>query len=140
LAIIHKLTSNHKNDLTWDGARTRSYSLENGKVIESWLIGKAEKAENFALRYYKLGLGMNTRKECHAHDHGIIIMHGKALIILENEQIEAEMGDVVYISSDEEHQLRNIGDENLGFMCIIPAKRMKNNNEVWAETGLFEDE
>lgn len=75
MTIIYKHTSNWNNNLTWDNARTREYPMQNGGVFETWLIGKAENAQNFALRYYNVAIGNSTRLESHAHDHGIFILH-----------------------------------------------------------------
>jgi oxalate decarboxylase/phosphoglucose isomerase-like protein (cupin superfamily) len=33
-----------------------------------------------------------------------------------------EAGDIVYIPQNEQHQFENIGDEPLGFLCVIPSK------------------
>lgn len=139
MTAIHKLSSDWKDKLTWNSAHTRIYPMHNGSVLETWLIGKAENAQNFAIRYYNVSVGSSTREESHAHDHGIVILHGKALVTLEDEEHKAGTGDVIYISPNTKHQLKNIGTENLGFICVIPARRMKGANEVWAEAELFED-
>ena len=138
MTTIYKRTSNWSNNLTWDNARTREYPMQDGGVIETWLIGKAENAQNFALRYYNVAIGSSTRQESHAHDHGIFILHGDALILLGNELHATTQGDVIYVPPHTEHQIKNIGAEPLGFLCIIPARRKKGNTEIWAETGLVE--
>lgn len=138
MTIIHKLTTDWQNNLSWDGTRTRDYKLEDGNVLETWLIGKAENAKNFAMRYYNVAVSSSTRQESHTHDHGIFILHGHALILLENEKYETTQGDVIYIPPHAEHQIKNIGTQPLGFLCVIPARRIKGGEEVWAEAGLFE--
>ena len=41
-------------------------------------------------------------------------------VLLGEEEFEVTFGDVVYISPDEVHQLKSIGDEPFGFLCVIP--------------------
>ena len=136
---IHKFEGQWGETLKWSGARTRQYgSGDSENVLETWLIGKAEGAENFALRYYKLGKDGHSKKETHAHDHGILFLHGEGHVLLGDENYNVETGDVVYIPPNISHQIRNTGLEALGFLCIIPAKRTKNEAVVWAEEGLFE--
>ena len=90
-------------------------------VVENWLIGKGENAQNFAVRYYEVDVGGFSHAEQHPHDHGVIILRGKARAILWDEEFDVEPYDVVYIEPDHFHQLINIGDEPMGFLCIIPA-------------------
>jgi hypothetical protein len=35
--------------------------------------------------------------------------------------------------------IQNTGEDVLGFLCIIPAKRIKNGQMVWSEENLFVD-
>ncbi len=38
-----------------------------------------------------------------------------------DEEVEVGPGDVVYIPGNERHQFRAVGDEPLGFLCVVPA-------------------
>ena len=133
---IHKFKGAWGNTFKWGGARVRTYDNEKSNgVTETWLIGKAEKAENFAMRYYEVGPHGHSRKEQHAHDHGILFLRGSGSVLVENEQFDITTGDVVYIPPNVLHQITNTGTEPLGFICIIPAKRHKHDRVVWAEEG-----
>lgn len=126
----------------WEGQRTRAYptSTEYAEVTENWLIGKAEQAENFALRYYQVGPNGFTRKENHPYDHGIVILHGQGEALIGAEKQAFSQGDMLYIPPDVEHQMINTGDGPMGFLCIIPAKRQKHGETVWADEKIkFED-
>lgn len=140
MGTIHKFTGDWKNIFKWDGSRTRAYHANNvNQVTETWLIGKAEKAENFAFRYYQVGPDGYTREEQHPHDHGILIMQGKGEILIDKEITPVSQGDVIYIPPNALHQLINPGENPLGFLCVIPAKRRKGNKVVWAEEGISFD-
>lgn len=136
MTTIHRFTGTWLDDMRWEGARTRAYSGEASGATETWLIGKAEGAENFALRYYTLQPGGHSREEEHPYDHGVIFLHGRGEVLLGDEVAAVGQGDVVYISPDERHQIRNTGDEVLGWLCTIPARRFKQDKTVWAEEGL----
>ena len=51
-----------------------------------------------------------------------MILKGRARVLLGWEVHEVEAGDIVYIPQNEQHQFENIGDEPLGFLCVIPSK------------------
>jgi oxalate decarboxylase/phosphoglucose isomerase-like protein (cupin superfamily) len=40
---------------------------------------------------------------------------------LGDQQVTVGPWDVVYVPGDEVHQFCNLGDEPLGFLCVIPA-------------------
>ena len=59
--------------------------------------------------------------ERHPHDHGVFILRGRARVRLGSEEVEVGPRDVVYVPGNELHQFQAIGDEPLGFLCVIPA-------------------
>ena len=79
-------------------------------------------ARQFIIRYFRVEPGGWTAIENHPHDHGIFILHGRARILLGEEEVEVGPRDAVYIAPHEVHQLTPIGDEPLGFLCIVPPK------------------
>jgi quercetin dioxygenase-like cupin family protein len=109
---------------------------EVNQVSETWLIGKKEGAENFAFRYYEVGPKGYTRKEQHPYDHGMLVLKGKGEALLGEEIHPISGGDVIYIAPNLLHQLSNTGEDLLGFLCVIPAKREKEGKIVWAEEGI----
>lgn len=134
---IHKFKGEWGQLFEWEGARVRQYNTEEVHgVTETWLVGKAEGAENFAIRYYELEPGTHSRQEQHAHDHGILLLRGAGRVQIADEQFPVATGDVVYIPPNVLHQVLNTGPEPLGFICVIPAKRSKSGQVVWAEEGI----
>ncbi|MGQ9625951.1 MAG: cupin domain-containing protein [Anaerolineae bacterium] len=122
MGVIHRFREEGKSCL-WEGARTRPYSGEGYEGTMQWLIGKPEKAPNFALRYFEIQPSKSSHLEQHEHDHGVIIFRGKAKVRMGEEEQLALPGDIVYIPPNEIHQFTNVGEGTLGFFCIIPAKR-----------------
>jgi quercetin dioxygenase-like cupin family protein len=91
-------------------------------VSVRWLIGPSERAANFALRYFEIEPGGWSSLDDHAHDHGVLILRGQGRVLLGEEECQVGFGDVVYIPPHEVHQFRNIGEEPLGFLCVIPSR------------------
>jgi quercetin dioxygenase-like cupin family protein len=133
--IIKKMTGDWSSAPQWNQMRSRVYptSTDYAQITENWLIGKAEGAQNFAMRYYHVDVGGFSRKEHHPYDHGILILHGEGEVLIGTETFSFSAGDVIYIPVDEEHQLINTGTFPMGFICVIPAKRTKNGETVWAD-------
>jgi len=136
VSLLHRFTGEWGRSFSWDGARTRVYSEGATGASETWLIGKAEGAQNFALRYYELTPGGHSREEAHDYDHGVVFIRGEGLVLCGEETYQVSMGDVVYIDPNERHQIVNRGETTLGWFCTIPARRPKKGKIVWAEEGL----
>jgi|SRR5208283_4877719 len=122
MSVVHRFTG-EENNFNWEGTISRGYLKAgagggDGKV----LIGKADGAQHFIIRYFRIEPGGWTALENHPHDHGIFILHGRARVLLGNDEVEVGPRDAVYISSGEVHQLRPVGDEAFGFLCVIPPK------------------
>ncbi len=88
------------------------------------LIGPRERAPYFVIRYFELPPGCRSSLDRHPHDHGVVVLRGRAQVQLGEERFEVGPGDVIYIAPHEVHQFVNIGEEPFGFLCVIP-------NKVW---------
>ncbi len=122
MSVVHRFTGTPDN-FEWDGAVPRGYESAStkgasGKVI----LGRKDGARNFVFRYFRVEPGGWTRLEQHPHDHGVMILHGRACVRLGDKEVEVGPRDLVYISPNELHQLRPVGDEPMGFLCVIPPK------------------
>ena len=106
MGAVHR----RRDDGTWEGVAPRPY--EAGRRHE--LIDAPE----YRVRYFEVPPGERTRLERHAHDHGVVIERGAALVTLGDEQHELGPGDVVYVAPDELHCFEALGDEPLGFLCV----------------------
>ena len=120
MSTIHR----HRGQYDWEGVSLDRYPPEKEMkgVSVRWLIGPAEGAPNFALRYFEIEPGGWSSLDQHAHEHGVFILRGQGQVLLGEEEANLAFGDVVYVSPYEPHQFKNVGDEPLGFLCIIPAR------------------
>lgn len=126
-AIHHNI--GQKGIFEWQGAVKKEYAdgvakgVKNGQVI----IGDQDGAEHFVFRYFCIEPGgYSTIDDVHEHDHGLFILHGRALAHIGETLEEVGPNDVIFIEPWMPHHLETIGDESLGFLCIIPNKEMLN--------------
>jgi len=87
------------------------------KVKVKYLLHKGVGAKRLQLRLFTLDVGGYTPLEKHAHEHEVFMLRGKALVRGGEQEVEVKAGNVIFISSYEEHQFRNIGDEPVEFLC-----------------------
>ena len=71
------------------------------------------------MRYFEVPPGGRTARERHAHDHGVMIVAGRARVTLGDAVHEVGEGDVVYVPGDELHCFEALGEEPLGFVCVV---------------------
>ena len=118
MSTIHRATTAENGEFRWQDVPVRVYGPENSGAMHATrqiMIGTEESAPHFHLRYFAVQPGGYTSLDQHAHDHGVYLLHGRARLRL--------AGDVVYISGNEVHQFFTLGEEPMGFLCIVPAKR-----------------
>lgn len=126
MSIIHHAATSENGELRWQDVPVRAYGPENSgadRATRQIMIGADEGSGNFHMRYFAVQPGGYTSLDQHAHDHGVYILHGHALLRLGDEECELGPGDVVYISSNEIHQFFALETEPFGFLCIVPARR-----------------
>jgi quercetin dioxygenase-like cupin family protein len=74
-------------------------------------------AKRLQLRLFTIDVGGYTPLEKHKHEHEVFILHGKALVRGGDREVIVKEGNVIFISSWEKHQFRNMGKEKLQFLC-----------------------
>lgn len=122
MGIIHKQTAPGPV-FAWDGVGV--YTYNSNEATKQVVIGREDGANNFEVRVFTIPVGGASSLDEHAHDHGVVVMHGRARVMLGEAFDEVGAGDVVYIPSWERHQFTTLGDEPFSFLCIIPPKPVK---------------
>jgi quercetin dioxygenase-like cupin family protein len=108
----------------WEGVQAHTYpDPELTGVLKHELIGARDGAQGYEIRHFHVPAGGRTARERHPHDHGVMIVTGRARVTLGQEVHEVGPGDVVYVAGDELHCFEAMGDETLGFVCVVPAPR-----------------
>jgi len=89
-------------------------------VTKQVLLGEAEGAADFIVRYFTLPPGGRSAYDQHRHQHGVVVTHGAGRVLLGEQWHQIGVGDAVLIDTDEIHQLEATGEGPLGFICVIP--------------------
>ena len=95
------------------------------KVAVRWLIADREGAPNFYMRLFEVEPGGYSPRHEHDYEHEIFFLEGRAVVLYDGEEYHVGPGYVAYIPPNIEHQIRNVGEEPLRFICLIPASAKK---------------
>ena len=121
MSAVHRFTGNTNQDkYAWDGIDPLPINTEEvHNVMKHVLVGPNDGAPNFIIRYFNVPVGEKSFYDQHPHEHGIVILNGKARVQIDDNFYELGPLDSIFISGMAIHQLVNIGDESLGFICVI---------------------
>ena len=124
MSVIHRFTGHPDEDrYTWDNVEPIAINTGDlHNVMKHVLVGAEDGAQNFIIRYFQVSFGGHTFHHSHPHEHGIMILHGQAKVIIEERSQSLSPLDSVFICGDDTHQLINTGDTTLGFLCVIPCE------------------
>lgn len=114
------LVRHRRADGGWEGVTPRRYPAGAERHT---LIGAEEGAGEVELRYFRIPAGASSARERHAHEHAILVLEGRARVLLGDREHDAGPGDAVFVASDEEHRLTAVGDAPLGFLCTALVRR-----------------
>jgi quercetin dioxygenase-like cupin family protein len=118
MGVIHRRSG--VDGTGWDGVAPQAYDDPSlAGVRKHELIGEAEGARQYRMRYFEVPPGGRTARERHPHDHGVMIVAGRARVTLGESTHEVGEGDVVYVPGDELHCFEALGDGPLGFVCVV---------------------
>jgi quercetin dioxygenase-like cupin family protein len=90
------------------------------KLSVRWLITKEMGAKNFAMRLFKMEPGGYSPFHSHPWEHEVFILEGEGVVVGGGEERKFRAGDVIFIPSNEEHQLKNNSEKTVKFLCLIP--------------------
>lgn len=84
-------------------------------------IGKADGATHFCMRVFEVEKNGYSPRHTHDWEHEIFIHQGNGEVYQEGRWAPVVPGSTLFIPGNEEHQIRNAGDQTLVFVCLIPA-------------------
>ena len=121
MSTVHRFTGNPaKGQYRWENVEPKTYNTEEVQgVLKHVLVGPSDGAPNFIIRYFHVPVGQNTVYDQHPHEHGVVILHGKAKVQINDDFYELGPLDSIFISGQDIHQFTNIGDGPMGFICVI---------------------
>lgn len=122
----------YNNNFQWEGRAVQVYKDSVSKdfkdISRIELTGKNGENTKFDLRYFQIEPGGFSSFERHLHEHVVICIRGKGVIINGDEKYILSPHDIAYVKPNQPHQLRNEFDESFGFFCIVDHERDKPVN------------
>ena len=121
MSTIHRFIGDQPEGVyAWQDVQPMEFNTEEVRgVLKHVLVGPADGAPNFIIRYFQVPVQSQTFHHAHPHEHGMVILHGKAKIQINDDYHELGPLDSIFLSGDVIHQVTNIGDSPLGFLCVI---------------------
>lgn len=92
-------------------------------VKMQWIFTIDDGVENFAMRRFIMERGGEIPEHSHWYEHEIFMLKGKCLITVNGKEIIAEKGMALFVPPNAKHSYKNIGDEEVEFLCMIPLKK-----------------
>jgi quercetin dioxygenase-like cupin family protein len=122
MSIIHHFSGDtSQNAYRWEGVEPETITTDEIQgILMHVLIGPKDGAPTFVMRYFQVPPGEQTFFHTHDHEHGILILHGKAQIQINENLRELAPLDAIFISGEDLHRVINTGEDPLGFICVIP--------------------
>lgn len=98
--------------------------LFDGEIVKNVtgrvVIGQEDGAPNFCMRVFTVGPGGFTPRHAHEWEHEIFVHSGRGQVYRKGEWADVRAGSIIFIPGNEEHQLRNTGEQEFTFVCLIP--------------------
>jgi len=105
------------------------------KVRVRYLLHAGVGAERLQLRLFTIDVGGHTPLEKHTHEHEVFMLRGRALVRGGDKEVMVKPWDVIFISSYEKHQFKNIGDEPVEFLCTKETHKTPTKDEKREENA-----
>ena len=88
MGVVHRFKGEN-GDFDWEGVELEEYNKGGAKgSSKRVIIGPKDGANNFSVRYFEVERGGQTSFDLHEHDHGIIILRGKARVLVGFEVVD----------------------------------------------------
>jgi quercetin dioxygenase-like cupin family protein len=85
------------------------------------VIGQQDGGNHFYMRVFEISPGGHTPRHTHAWEHEMFVHGGAGEVYGNGRWTPVKPGNVVLIPGEEEHQIRNSGEELLVVVCLVPA-------------------
>ena len=122
MSVVHYFKGK-EGDYAWEDVPVKEYGDEFVGVTKQVFIGPDDESNNFIMRYFRLEPGSHSNLETHPHEHGVLILHGKARVQINDDFFSVSKNDAIFISGGDLHQFVVEGIAPLGFLCVIKARK-----------------
>ena len=116
----------HKGGFEWSGVKNQPYKTSGSdwsNIVRKVLIGAHGESAKFHVRYFEISPQGKSSLECHRHEHVVICVKGRGVVLTGRTKRALGFMDTIYISPNTVHQLSNPHKGPFGFLCIVNARR-----------------
>ena len=109
----------------WDGIEVKPYKGEGAHFsgITRQLLFTGGDGLGCELRYFEVAPGGWSSLERHHHAHAVIVIRGRARVLVGDRVIEARTHDLVRVPPLTWHQFQAADEEPFGFLCMVDCER-----------------
>lgn len=108
--------------IQYDDVKASSYANSGiAGVTARVVIGKKDGANNFCMRVLEFAPVSQSLRHSHDWEHEMFVHAGAGEIYGDGRWNPLNSGSVVFIPGKEEHQIRNLCQEPLIIVCLIPT-------------------
>ena len=97
-------------------------SFESTTPVKAWV----------SMRLFEILSWFGMKEDSHPYEHEIFILEGKGSVKLGRRSEIIRKGDALYIPQREVHSIKNLGENMLKFLCMVPYSYLKHKGgEKW---------
>lgn len=85
-----------------------------------WVIAEKDGAPNFSMRVIEVEPGGYSPFHNHPWEHEVFILQGRGVLVQQDEETPLSQGDVIFVPPGTQHQFKNVSEDKLEFICLIP--------------------
>ncbi len=104
-----------------DEVREEEVQMEGAKDVTIQILINRPPAPTFVMRRFRIKPGGYTPLHAHDYEHEVYTLQGIGEVLDGELHYTIKPGSVIYVPPHKVHLFRNIGEEDLIFLCIIPA-------------------
>ena len=91
-------------------------------VTMKLLVGQSDGAPTFAMRHFSVEASGCTPLHQHDWEHEVLVLSGNGELECAGVVSPITSGDSIFVPANDLHQFRNLSQESLEFICIVPVE------------------
>jgi len=104
-----------------DESKAEKVQMEGAKDTFVQILVNHPPAPTFVMRKFRIKPKGHTPLHAHNYEHEVYVLQGVGEVRDDKQAIPIKPGSVVFVPPNEVHQFKNVGDEDLVFLCLVPA-------------------
>jgi len=114
--------------------RDNSKNTGHPAMLNSWMLigSRNSHAQNISIQISEIPVGSQQPMHHHAPEQCYYIIRGRGIMMIEKDEEDVCAGDAVFIPSNAEHGIKNIGDDVLEYLTAnSPMFDEQYENRLW---------